>query len=136
MELLRIYECFCDLTRLRLLHVLTAGPLCVCHFQTVLGEPQVKISKHLAYLRTRGLVTTERRGNWIVYALSEKPSAELRAQLACLRDAAREQVIFQRDREALLRLAPELPEPGGACGCARSAPRSKRRVIKTVSTTP
>jgi len=35
--------------------------VCV-HFQTVLGEPQVKISKHLAYLRERGLVECERQG--------------------------------------------------------------------------
>lgn len=53
MDLVEIYKCLCDRTRLRLLHVLAQGPVCVCHFQEVLGEPQVKISKHLAYLRAR-----------------------------------------------------------------------------------
>jgi len=32
--------------------LLLHGPLCVCHFQKVLGEPQVKVSKHLAYLKS------------------------------------------------------------------------------------
>ena len=59
MKLVQIYQCFCDPTRLRILHLLTQTPLCVCHFQDALREPQVKISKHLAYLRSRGLVANE-----------------------------------------------------------------------------
>lgn len=104
MELVKIYQCLCDVTRLRLLHVLTQGPLCVCDFQTVLAEPQVKISKHLGYLRTRGLVEATRRGNWMVYALPAKPSAELRANLACLQDCVAEDARFQRDLARLRRL--------------------------------
>jgi ArsR family transcriptional regulator, arsenate/arsenite/antimonite-responsive transcriptional repressor len=53
MELLRTYERLCDVTRGRLLHVLTRGPFRVCHFQEPLGAPRVKTSKHLAYLRSR-----------------------------------------------------------------------------------
>lgn len=97
MELVRIYECLCDVTRLRLLNVLAQGPVCVCHFQEVLGEPQVKISKHLAYLRERGLVESERQGNWVIYELATKPSRELKVNLACLRDCARENRVFKRD---------------------------------------
>ena len=36
MDLIRIYECLCDATRLRILHLLTHGPLCVCHIQEIL----------------------------------------------------------------------------------------------------
>jgi len=97
MELVRIYECLCDRTRLRILNLLLRGPLCVCHFQVVLGEPQVKISKHLNYLRRHGLVAARREGNWMVYALPGKISPELQANLACLQDCAREQPVFQRD---------------------------------------
>ena len=63
MELVQIYQCFCDPTRLRILHLLTQTSLCVCHFQEVLDEPQVKISKHLAYLRARDLVETKLNGS-------------------------------------------------------------------------
>ncbi|MEP6811207.1 MAG: metalloregulator ArsR/SmtB family transcription factor, partial [Chthoniobacterales bacterium] len=97
MDLVQIYECFCDRTRLRLLYLLTQGPLCVCHFQEILGEPQVKISKHLAYLRSRGIVETTRSGNWIIYELPGKPSAELTKNLQCLQDCAGAKPVFRAD---------------------------------------
>lgn len=106
MDLIKIYECLCDPTRLRLLNVLSQGPLCVCHFQTVLAEPQVKISKHLAYLRERGLVECERQGNWVIYELPAKPSRELAANLACLQDCARENPGFKRDLARLKKIEP------------------------------
>ena len=120
MELVQIYECLCDATRLRLLNVLAQGPLCVCHFQEILGETQVKISKHLAYLRKRGLVTCERQGNWVIYALPAKPSRELRANLACLQDCAHETPEFRRDLARLKKLAPKFAETS-PCGCAAAA---------------
>lgn len=106
MKLVQIYRCLCDETRLRILHLLLQGPLCVCHFQGVLGEPQVKISKHLGYLKTRGLVTAKRSGNWMIYALpAEKTrTSELKANLACLQDCATEDPVFKRDLARLRKL--------------------------------
>src|SRR3954447_13834425 len=77
MDLIQIYQCFCDRTRLRILNLLVQSPLCVCHFQTILDEPQVKISKHLAYLRERGMVNVERDQNWMTYSLPQKRAPEL-----------------------------------------------------------
>lgn len=114
--LVQIYECLCDETRLRLLHVLAQGPLCVCHFQAILDEPQVKISKHLGYLKARGLVESEREGNWMIYALPAKPSRELRANLACLQECAQDNPLFQRDLARLKKLTPKLVETA-PCGC-------------------
>lgn len=104
MRLIEIYQCLCDVTRLRLLNLLQQGPLCVCHFQTVLKEPQVKISKHLGYLKTRGLVEAKREGNWMIYQLPAKASPELKANLACLQDCVREQSVFKADLVRLSRL--------------------------------
>ncbi|MFN2475682.1 MAG: metalloregulator ArsR/SmtB family transcription factor [Chthoniobacterales bacterium] len=109
MDLVEIYECFCDRTRLRLLHLLADGPLCVCHFQEVLREPQVKISKHLGYLRARTLVTTARKGNWIIYSLPEKRTRELEANLRCLQECAGSDKVFLHDLARLEKLR--------ACGC-------------------
>ncbi len=117
-ELVKIYECLCDRTRLRLLNVLAQGPLCVCHFQSILREPQVKISKHLAYLRARGLVRCERQGNWMVYELPAKPTRELQANLACLQDCAQDNPVFRRDLTRLKKLAPAFSATS-PCGCAR-----------------
>jgi ArsR family transcriptional regulator, arsenate/arsenite/antimonite-responsive transcriptional repressor len=122
-KLIQIYKCLCDETRLRLLHLLMQGPLCVCHFQSVLGEPQVKISKHLGYLKARGLVTARRSGNWMIYALPEERArtTELTANLACLQDCAAENAVFKRDLARLKKLdlacAPEAV--AAACGTGK-----------------
>jgi len=116
MELIKVYACLCDGTRLRILHLLAQGPLCVCHFQEILSEPQVKISKHLGYLRSRGMVESSRQANWMVYTLPARPSRELAANLACLQDCAREDRIFQRDLARLKKLAPKFAE-SSPCGC-------------------
>ncbi len=113
MDLVEIYQCFCDRTRLRILHLLLEGPLCVCHVQAVLEEPQVKISKHLSYLRQRGLVEAERRGQWMVYSLPAAAPKELQSNLACLQDCAREESIFRDDLTRLRQLAPDV----APCGC-------------------
>ena len=116
MDLIQIYECLCDRTRLRILALLGGGPLCVCHLQEVLDEPQVKISKHLGYLKNRGLVEATRDGNWIIYRLAPKPSPELRANLACLQDCAKEEAVFRRDAVKLAKLRGRLATMN--CPCA------------------
>ncbi|MEO7723807.1 MAG: metalloregulator ArsR/SmtB family transcription factor [Chthoniobacterales bacterium] len=111
MKLVAIYQCLCDPTRLRILHLLTQSPLCVCHFQDALREPQVKISKHLAYLRTRGLVETKRSGNWIIYSLPARPSEELAMNLKCLADCNQSDPIFMKDLQRLEKLRTNCCEP-------------------------
>lgn len=86
MDLIAIYKCLADRTRLRILNLLSQGALCVCHFQNILEEPQVKISKHLRYLREHGLVIGERSGNWIVYSLVPKPPKLLTTNLCLLNE--------------------------------------------------
>ncbi|MBI2496493.1 MAG: helix-turn-helix transcriptional regulator [Opitutae bacterium] len=105
MELLRVYDCLCDATRLRLLNLLAARPLCVCHIEAVLRLPQAKISRHLAYLRRHGMVATEQVGNWRIYALVTPPPPGLAANLACLQDArATDPVLHRAGGENRLRL--------------------------------
>ena len=111
MDLIRIYQCFCDRTRLRILHLLMQSPLCVCHFQDILGEPQVKVSKHLAYLRARGMVATDREQNWVIYSLPKHPAAELNKNLKCLQDCVQTDPVFKRDLNKLSKLRKNCCEP-------------------------
>jgi ArsR family transcriptional regulator len=111
MDLVQIYRCLCDRTRLRILHLLTKSPLCVCHFQDIFGEPQVKISKHLAYLRSRGMVTTKREQNWVIYSLPEQQEDELERNLKCLQDCVQTDALFRRDIERLSKLAKNCCKP-------------------------
>lgn len=121
MELVKIYECLCDRTRLRILSLLCNGPLCVCHIQEILGEAQVKVSKHLGYLKTHGLVEVRREANWRIYSLVAKPTKALEANLACLQDCASEDKIFRRDSEKLKTLRCHLDGGSPAC-CAKPQP--------------
>jgi len=120
MDLVQIYQCFCDRTRLRILHLLTRSPLCVCHFQSVLEEPQVKISKHLAYLRGKGMVNVERDRNWMIYSLPEERAPELEANLKCLQDCAQSDKVFARDLKNLALLRKNCCEPSAVFQKVRS----------------
>lgn len=104
MDLVRIHECLCDRTRLRIVHLLLGGPLCVCHLQEVLGEPQAKVSRHLAYLRRHAMVETERRGKWVIYRLPRRRTPQLGTNLACLQDCAAEEPVFRRDWQKLSKI--------------------------------
>jgi ArsR family transcriptional regulator, arsenate/arsenite/antimonite-responsive transcriptional repressor len=127
MDLVQIYQCFCDRTRLRILRLLAQSPLCVCHFQTVLDEPQVKISKHLAYLRERGMVEVEREKNWMIYSLPKKRSPELEANLKCLQDCAQSDRIFARDLKNLSVLQENCCEPSAVFQKAESDNHGKAK---------
>jgi ArsR family transcriptional regulator len=126
MDLVRIHECLCDRTRLRIMNLLLDGPLCVCHLQEVLREPQVKVSRHLAYLRRSVLVTAERCGQWMIYRLPVVLSRPLAAQLACLQDAAAEEALFRRDRQRLAKLKRNLG-PDDCPACVRHGRPRRRR---------
>ncbi len=121
MDLVTIYECLCDRTRLRVLNLLCQGPLCVCHIQEILGEPQVKVSKHLGYLKKHGLVSVRKEGNRRIYSLVSKPAKALEANLACLQDCAGEDKIFRRDSEKLKVLRCNLDGNTPVC-CAKPQP--------------
>lgn len=118
MNLLRIHQCLCDRTRLRIVHLLLRGPLCVCHLQEILGAPQARISRHLAYLRRHGMVAAARRGRWIVYRLPDLRPPLLEAHLACLQDAAAEEAVFRRDLRRRARLGPAALSGGPSCAAA------------------
>jgi ArsR family transcriptional regulator len=130
MSLIQIYQCLCDPTRLRILNLLQGGELCVCHLQEILGEPQVKISKHLAYLRTRGLVHSRKQANWMIYRLPAKPTRELSANLACLQDCVGENPVFRRDTAKRAQMSARMAEESPAC-CMAAA--KKARTPKPVS---
>lgn len=104
MNLIEIYKCLCDETRLRILHLLTQTPLCVCNFQDILDLPQVAISKHLAYLRRKKLVTATRHEQWMIYSLPARRPAELNLQLRCLQDCVQSHPIFRQDLKKLAKL--------------------------------
>lgn len=125
MDLIRIYQCLCDRTRLRILHLLANTPLCVCHFQEILGEPQVKISKHLRYLRSRGMAVAAREQNWMIYALPKKRAPELTKNLKCLQDCSQSDPVFARDLKKLRSLRQSCCKPAAVFATTQQSRTSK-----------
>ena len=79
-------------TRLKLLSLLGAGPRSVKELIEATGQRQAKISQHLAIMRQRGIVRTERVGTVIYYSLADQRILE-----ACriTREVLLEQLIQQ-----------------------------------------
>jgi ArsR family transcriptional regulator len=115
-DLERLFQALGDRTRLRLLNLMAAGELCVCFCTEVLGEPQPKISRHLAYLRNAGLVAARRESKWVHYRITPPENPLARAVLDSLLASFESDRQMQRDRLALVR----------AC-CSPRAPKILRR---------
>ena len=131
MDLIRIYQCFCDETRLRILNLLNETPLCVCHLQTILSEPQVKISKHLLYLKNKGLVAARRHQNWMIYRLPEQRDQELESNLKCLQDCVQTDPVFKKDLRRLSSLRSKLGWLEELCACdAKTLNKRARRTVQ------
>jgi ArsR family transcriptional regulator len=65
-----VFKCLADETRARLILLITREEeLCVCELTCALDESQPKISRHLAQLRTCGLLEDRRQGQWVYYRL-------------------------------------------------------------------
>lgn len=70
------FKCLSDPTRLQILKmVVSAEEVCVCTMTEGLGLSQPKISRHLATLRSHGLVRDERKGQWVYYRLHDNVPA-------------------------------------------------------------
>ena len=127
-ELTGIYKSFSDFSRLRILHLLVQQPVCVCHFQAVIGLPQVNVSQHLAYLRKAGLVEFERAQTWKIYRIASPCPPELEVNLKALVECAKFDPTFKQD---LIRLR-EILKESRFSACVRIPPaRRSRRLIAT-----
>src|ERR1700679_3102023 len=70
----RFFQALGDSTRLRRLNLMGDQEICVCYFVEILGQPQPKISRHLAYLRSAGIVAARREGKWMHYRMGMPPN--------------------------------------------------------------
>ncbi|MFP4352440.1 MAG: ArsR/SmtB family transcription factor [Puniceicoccaceae bacterium] len=108
MELIRVYKCLCDEQRLRILNLLSEGPLCVCHLMEILGADQVKISKQLRYMKELGMVEAERQAQWMIYRLADPRHPVLAENLKCLQDCRSDRIDFAADTARRKRLLKRL----------------------------
>ncbi len=107
----RMFRAFSDPTRLRILHLLRGGELCVCDLVEILKVPQSTASRHLAYLRKAGLITGHKNGYWTFYRLTPSRTSFHTKLLECLDTCFRNVPDLSRDAAR----ATKIRAKGGCC---------------------
>ena len=74
--------------RWRILELLSAEELCVCHLVEALEVAQPLVSHHLRVLRDAGLVETERHRYWTYYRLRPAALADLGRNITAMAEGA------------------------------------------------
>lgn len=97
----RFFQALGDNTRLRLLNLMGEQEICVCYFVEILGGPQPKISRHLAYLRSAGIVAARREGKWMHYRVVIPPHIGAAQILKQTLGWLKEEKPMQADRSRL-----------------------------------
>lgn len=77
LSLSSLYKMFGDPTRIRILHALLPGELCVCDLAALLGLTKSAVSHQLKALRLGNLVKFRREGQVVYYSLSDEHVEEI-----------------------------------------------------------
>lgn len=70
-----------DKTRLTMLTLLKEREWCVCEFVEIFDMSQPAISQHLRKLKSQGIVSEARRGQWVYYSLHVEDKPYIQAVL-------------------------------------------------------
>lgn len=97
-----VAKAIADPSRVRILKLLESGELCVCQITTVLDLAPATVSKHLAGLKTAGLLQQRRDGKWVYYRLAERDfNAHARPFLDLVRSSLKDDPTTAEDRRVL-----------------------------------
>jgi arsenate reductase/ArsR family transcriptional regulator len=95
-----------DPSRVRILKMLEGGELCVCQITTVMDLAPATISKHLAALKTAGLLQQRREGKWVYYRLAERELNLYAPQfLTLVRSLLNDDPTTAEDRQVLVQVS-------------------------------
>jgi ArsR family transcriptional regulator len=116
----RLCKALADPTRLRILGLLLAGEVCVCHIHESLKIPQPRASRHLAYLRRAGIVDTRKDGQWVHYRLARPKDDVTRNLMGTISTCVAQLPTWKRD-------AARLEKRTGCCARPNLAAFTSRR---------
>jgi DNA-binding transcriptional ArsR family regulator len=88
--------------RMRLLAMLTRGPLCVCQMTAVLRAAPSTVSEHLRELKRAGLLVEEKSGRFVCYRLA--PDRDAAGWQEIVRTALAGDPVTAADGERVTRL--------------------------------
>ena len=111
-RLLLIAKALSDANRVRAVHALGQGELCVCRITALLELAPSTVSKHMSILRQAGLVACRKQQRWMYYRLPANPVPQITAALEWVRGSLKHDPVARTDtvrlREILRRPAEEI----------------------------
>jgi ArsR family transcriptional regulator len=74
---IKVFKAVADVTRLKILKLLSGGELCICEIMLALKKPQSSISHNLSILEDAGLVKERKEGKWCRYSISDEAVVDM-----------------------------------------------------------
>ncbi len=109
-DVVAVARALADPTRLRVLHALGKGELCVCQITELAGLAPSTVSRHMSLLSAAGLVASRKEGRWVYYRLPQEPGPQSAGALRWALEAfgATEQAVQdRRELKQIVRCDPE-----------------------------
>lgn len=98
----QFFKLLSDETRVRcLLMIAREEKVCVGELTEALNESQPKVSRHLALLRSSGVVVDTRQGQWVFYCLSDQLPGWMKKQIKGLVESNCLKEEYQQDIQRL-----------------------------------
>jgi DNA-binding transcriptional ArsR family regulator len=75
-----LFKALSDPTRIKMIHALKQGELCVCDLSTILNMGQSAVSHQLRYLRNMRLIKRRKEGKMVYYCIDDSHIGNLLTQ--------------------------------------------------------
>jgi ArsR family transcriptional regulator len=86
----QIFKAFSEMSRIRVVNLLLErGPLSISDLELILEFTQAKTSRHVNFLRNSGLLSSERKDQWVLYNLNDEFTDLINQMIAFLKKDSR-----------------------------------------------
>jgi ArsR family transcriptional regulator len=99
----KLFKTLGDQNRLRIINLLMHHEFCVCELEVILQTTQSNVSRHLSRLRIEGIITYEKKAQWIYYSIEQRFTKEHASLYQYLQDRMAQEKVFLDDAERLKR---------------------------------
>lgn len=95
--MVEMFKALADENRLRIINILMKEELCVCEIEVLLEMSQSNVSRHLAKLKSAGLILSSKDAQWIHYRFNETFALENPSMAEYLKSSCQKDEGLKRD---------------------------------------
>lgn len=92
-----VFKALSDENRLRVLHLIMNGYWCGCEIEVLLEMTQSNVSRHLAKLKSAGVIKGDKSAQWVHYTINETFSNKHHDLYNYLSSQFKENEVFKND---------------------------------------